>query len=409
MGTIVENIFSEKFGEEAKAGDVVLVDVDLAMAQDGTAPLAINAFKQMDMDIAYPERLALVIDHISPSKSEGASELHIMMREFAKENNIKLYDVGEGVCHQLMLENHVKPGQLVIGADSHTCTYGAVGAFATGVGSTDMAAAFATGKLWFKVPETIKVNLTGKLPKNTSAKDIILKLCGKIGADGALYKAIEFTGPTTKQLTIPSRATITNMAIEMGGKTAIIEPDKKTKQYTGAEAPEWLKSDPDADYIQEIEIDVSKLEPQIAAPHQVDNVHNITKLEGTKIDQVVLGSCTNGRFEDLEAAANIIKGREVADGVRFLVFPASKSVYREAIDRGVVQTLVDAGATVCNPGCGPCPGTHMGILAPGEKALATTNRNFKGRMGSTDAEVYLGSPETAAFTAIHGEIATEDV
>ena len=409
MGTIVENIFSKKFGKEAKAGDVVLVDVDLAMAQDGTAPLAINAFKQMDMDIAHPERLALIIDHISPSKSEGASELHIMMREFAEKHGIKLYDVGEGVCHQLMLENHVEPGQLVIGADSHTCTYGAVGAFATGVGSTDMAAAFATGKLWFKVPQTIKINLTGQTPNNVSAKDIILKLCGEIGADGALYKALEITGPTTKQLSIASRATLTNMAIEMGGKTAIIEPDKKAEKYTGAKAPEWIKPDPDAEYIKEIEIDVSELQPQIAVPHQVDNVHDISEVQGTKIDQVVLGSCTNGRFEDLKAAAEIVSGKQVDDGVRFLVFPASKSVYREAIDKGVVQTLVDAGATVCNPGCGPCPGTHMGILAPGEKALATTNRNFKGRMGSTDAEVYLGSPETAAYTALNGEITTEDV
>ncbi|OUJ18587.1 Homoaconitate hydratase/3-isopropylmalate dehydratase large subunit LeuC family protein [Methanonatronarchaeum thermophilum] len=408
MGTIVENIFSEKFGETARAGDVVLVDVDLAMAQDGTAPLAINAFKQMDMDIAHPERLALIIDHIAPSKSEGASELHIMMREFAREHGIKLYDVGEGVCHQLMLENHVEPGQLVIGADSHTCTYGAVGAFATGVGSTDMAAAFATGKLWFKVPQTIKINLTGQTKQNVSAKDIILKLCKKIEADGALYKALEITGPTTKNLTIPSRATLTNMAIEMGAKTAIIQPDKKAEEFTGAKAPDWVMADDDAEYVREIDIDVSSLEPQIAVPHQVDNVHDITEVEGTKIDQVVLGSCTNGRLEDLEAATRIVSGRQIDDGVRFLVFPASKSVYMDAIDKGVVQTLVDAGATVCNPGCGPCPGTHMGILAPGEKALATTNRNFKGRMGSTEAEVYLGSPETAAYTALNGVITTED-
>ncbi|OKY78597.1 MAG: Homoaconitate hydratase/3-isopropylmalate dehydratase large subunit LeuC family protein [Candidatus Methanohalarchaeum thermophilum] len=400
--TIVEKIFSNKTGSEVKSGDIVSVEVDFAMAQDGTAPLAIRAFEEMDMDVENPEKLALVIDHISPSKSEGASELHQKMRSFASEYGIKLYDVGEGICHQLMLENHVDPGKVIIGADSHTCTYGALGAFATGVGSTDMGAAFATGELWFKVPESIKINVNGELPENVSAKDVILKLCGEIGADGAIYKALEFRGSTIRDMSIASRATLCNMAIEVGAKTGIVEPDQKVEEYTGTSTN--LSSDEEADYIENINLDVSELSPQIAVPHQVDNVSDIGEVEGKEIDQVVLGSCTNGRFEDLKRAADVLEGNEVSDQTRFLVFPASKSVYEKAIEEGVIQTFINAGATVCNPGCGPCPGTHMGILAPGERAISTTNRNFQGRMGSTEAEVYLSSPETAAYSGIKGKI-----
>ncbi|PTD93979.1 3-isopropylmalate dehydratase large subunit [archaeon SCG-AAA382B04] len=402
--TIVEKIFSHKSDRDVKANDVVLVDVDLAMAQDGTAPLAIRAFEEMDMDVENPDDIKLVIDHISPSKSEGASELHIKMREFAEENNIELYDVGEGVCHQLMLENHAEPGELIIGADSHTCTYGAVGAFATGVGSTDMGAALATGKLWFKVPETIKITVDGELPQNVSPKDIILQVAGDLGADGALYQALEFRGSTIKNLSIPRRATITNMAIEAGAKTAIVEPDQKTEDYTNKKPPKWLYSNKNANYIKEISYKAENIEPKIAKPHQVDNVVDVNKVAGTKIDQVVLGSCTNGRFEDLKRAAKILEGNQIDNDVRFLIFPASKNVYKRAVDEGLIDIFIDSGATVCNPGCGPCPGTHMGLLAPGERALATTNRNFKGRMGSTEAEVYLGSPETAAYSGIKGEI-----
>ncbi|OUJ18375.1 Homoaconitate hydratase/3-isopropylmalate dehydratase large subunit LeuC family protein [Methanonatronarchaeum thermophilum] len=403
--TIVEKILSKSSGKDLKAGDYAFADIDLAMANDITAPLAVEGFQQIADKVWDPNKIYIPLDHQAPADSINAAENHKKLREFAREQGIKLYDVGEGVCHQLMLENHVEPGQLVIGADSHTCTYGAVGAFATGVGSTDMAAAFATGKLWFKVPQTIKINLTGQTKQNVSAKDIILKLCKKIEADGALYKALEITGPTTKNLTIPSRATLTNMAIEMGAKTAIIQPDKKTEEYTGVEAPEWLYSDPDADYVQEIELDVSSLEPQIAVPHQVDNVHDITEVEGTKIDQVFIGSCTNGRLEDLEAAAKVVKGRSFSEDVRVIVVPASRDVYNKAEEKGFLKTLFEAGAVVEAPCCGPCMGGSFGLLAGGEVGLATSNRNFRGREGSPDAEVYLSSPEVAAESGIQGKIA----
>jgi 3-isopropylmalate/(R)-2-methylmalate dehydratase large subunit len=407
--TIVEKILSRASGRDIGADDIVVVGIDAAVAHDGTAPLAIEAFREMGGKKVWdPSRIVLVIDHIAPSASEGTSSLHVVMRNFSREQGIKLYDVGSGICHQLMLEEgHVRPGTVVVGADSHTCTYGAVGAFSTGIGSTEMAAVFVSGKLWFKVPRTLKFYIEGRPPDFITPKDIILHILGIVGADGANYKAIEFAGPVVDRMDISGRMTLCNMAVEMGAKVGIVEPDERTSAYFRENFDteiEIIRSDGDATYEDILNFDVSGLEPQIACPSSVDNVKPISEVEGVEVDQIFLGSCTNGRLEDLRQAAVILRDAEVKDGVRVLVVPASRRVYLQALREGLIEVFLRAGCTVCNPGCGPCPGGHMGVLARGEVCLSTSNRNFAGRMGSTEAEIYLASPLTAAASAIAGKI-----
>ncbi len=408
--TIAEKILSKKSGTDARAGDIVVAELDLLMGQDGTAPLAVKSFREMGGKKVFDgSKICFVIDHNAPSPVESVSNLHKLMREFAAEQGINLYDVGEGVCHQLMPERgHILPGELAIGADSHTTTYGALNAFSTGVGSTELAAAMITGKTWFKVPETIKIVLHGELPKGVYAKDIILHIIGDLTADGATYMAVEFTGETVQQLSVDARMTLSNMSMEMGAKAGLFEADEKTLEWVKGRAQrefEPVSPDPDAEYALVKEYDVSKLVPQVACPHRVDNVKPITEVEGTPIQQAVLGTCTNGRLEDLRIAAQILEGKKVAPGVRLIVAPASRQVFLDAMREGIIQTLVEAGAAVVTPGCGPCVGTHQGVPSDGENVISTANRNFKGRMGNNKAFIYLASPATVAASAIEGKIA----
>ncbi|MEM3640383.1 MAG: 3-isopropylmalate dehydratase large subunit, partial [Candidatus Bathyarchaeia archaeon] len=355
-------------------------------------------------------RIVMVLDHQVPADSTKSAELHKIVRKFAKEQNIPFfYDVGSGgVCHQVMVEKgHVRPGELIVGADSHTCTYGALGAFGAGVGSTEMAAVFATGKIWLKVPETIKFNVYGAFQKFVGAKDLILNIIGQIGADGANYKVMEFDGPVINDMSVSDRLTICNMAVEAGAKTGIINPDEKVIAYIKNRTNkqiQLIKSDADANYEKVIELDVSSLEPQVACPSFVDNVKPVSEVEGTPIDQAFIGSCTNGRVEDLRMAAEMIKGKKIKDGVRFIVTPASHEVYLQALREGILETLAEAGACISNPTCGACFGGHIGLLAEGETCISSSNRNFTGRMGSPKAKIYLASPATVAASALKGEI-----
>ncbi|HEX69276.1 MAG TPA: 3-isopropylmalate dehydratase large subunit, partial [Candidatus Bathyarchaeota archaeon] len=384
---ICEKILARASGKkEVSPGEIVEAKVDMAMVNEITGPLAIEAFHEIGIEKVWDnQRIVMVLDHQIPADSVKSAELHKIMRKFAKKQEIQhFYDVGfGGICHQVMVEKgHVRPGELIVGADSHTCTYGALGAFGTGIGSTEMAAVFATGRIWLKVPETIKISVTGTFQKFVTAKDLILNVIGQIGADGALYKAIEFNGSTIESLSISERMTLCNMAVEAGAKTGIINPDEKTILYVRNRTHEPFKpltSDFDAEYEKTIEIDVSGLEPQIACPHSVDNVKSASEVEGTPINQAFIGSCTNGRIEDLRLAAEIIKGRKISNGVRFLVTPASQEVYLQALREGLLETFVEAGACVCNPTCGACFGGHMGLLADGETCISSSNRNFIGR------------------------------
>ena len=407
--TIAEKIFSAHAGTDAHAGDIVIADVDFVMGQDGTSPLAIRALKNMGVDQVFdPEKVALVIDHSSPSPLEGVSALHTTMREFGKQTGAKVYDVGCGVCHQLLPENgHVIPGDLVVGCDSHTCTYGALNVFSTGVGSTDGAAAMASGKLWFKVPETLKVTFTGELQPGVYSKDLILHLAGLIGVDGATYMALEFHGPVIDALSVDARMTISNMAIEVGAKAGLMEADAKTLAWykgRGTRTPAPVAPDADAVYAREIVIDASAIGPQIAKPHAVGNNATIEEVAGTPIAEGFLGTCTNGRLEDLAIAASILKGHKVHPDVRFIVAAASRQIFLDAIAAGYISTLVEAGASIVTPGCGPCVGTHNGVPSNGENVISTANRNFKGRMGNSNAFIYLGSPATVAASVIEGKI-----
>ncbi len=386
-----------------------MADVDFVMGQDGTSPLAIRALERMGVDEVFdPKKVAVVMDHSSPSPIEGVSALHTQMREFGKKTGCKVYDVGQGVCHQLIPENgHVVPGDLMVGCDSHTCTYGAVNVFSTGVGSTDGAAAMAGGKLWFKVPETMKVVYNGSLQPGVFSKDLVLYLAGQIGADGATYKALEFHGPVIDDLSVDARMTISNMAIEVGAKAGLMEADEKTLAWyegRGDKTPAPVSADDDAEYCCELVYDASTIGPQIAKPHAVDNVSPIEEVEGTPIAQGFIGTCTNGRLEDLAIAAGILGGRKVHPDVRLIVAPASKQILLDAIDAGYIQTLVEAGAVLVTPGCGPCVGTHNGVPSDGENVISTANRNFKGRMGNSNAFIYLGSPATVAASVIEGKI-----
>jgi 3-isopropylmalate/(R)-2-methylmalate dehydratase large subunit len=408
--TMSEKILERASQRSVSVGDIVVADVDYVMANDGTAPLAIKFFREMEgAKVWNPERIVLFIDHIAPSDDEDISAAQSDMRKFATEQNLtNFYDVGSGVCHQVMLERHASPGMLIVGADSHTCTYGAIGAFSTGIGSTEAAAAMISGRLWFKVPETLKFNLTGTPHKMVLPKDVILHIAGEIGADGATYKAIEFTGQYASSIGVNGRATMSNMAVEVGAKAGLFAPDKTAlnflKSHSRSDSLKPVTSDVDAEYKDMREFELTKLEPQVACPHKVDNVKPISEVGDVEINQVFLGSCTNGSIEDLENAARILRGKKVKKGVRMLVIPASREVYLRAAETGLITLFTEAGCTVCNTGCGPCMGAHMGILAPGEVCLSTSNRNFKGRMGCVDAEVYLCSPATAAASAITGEI-----
>jgi 3-isopropylmalate/(R)-2-methylmalate dehydratase large subunit len=409
--TMAEKILANAAGiDETEAGEIVMANIDVAMTHDLTGPLSVDSFKKIGVRRVWdPDKIVVIFDHQVPADSLEAAQNHIILRKFVEEQGIKnFYDVQEGVCHQVLPEKgHVVPGEVVVGTDSHTCTHGALGAFATGIGSTDMAMVFSTGKLWFKVPETIKFEIEGTLGSQIYSKDVVLNIIGKIGADGATYSACEFGGSTTRKMSISERMALCNMAIEMGGKTGLVEPDDKTLKYVKERSNkiyEVFKTDEDAESLKTMYIDVNDLEPQVACPHNVDNVKTVSEVEGTHIDQVFLGSCTNGRLEDLRVAAKIIKGKKVADKVRLLVIPASREVYRQALDEGLMNIFVDAGALVCNPCCGPCLGGHIGLLGPGEVSLSTSNRNFQGRQGSPEAEVYLSSAAVAAVSAIKGEI-----
>ncbi|HCF49076.1 MAG TPA: 3-isopropylmalate dehydratase large subunit [Syntrophomonas sp.] len=407
--TIAEKILSLKSGQDARANDIVVADLDFIMGQDGTSPLAIQAFQEMEAKKVFdPAKIAMVIDHSAPSPLQGVSELHDQMRRFADQQGIFLYDIGEGVCHQLVPEQgHVVSGDLVIGADSHTCTYGAINAFSTGVGSTDLAAGLISGKLWFKVPETFKFVVNGTLPPGVYSKDLILHLIGDVTADGATYMAAEYVGPAIDALSVEARFTISNMAIEMGAKVGLMEADDKTRAWVeehGKRPFAPVKADPDAVYAQVKEYDVSNLEPQVAKPHTVDNVSPITEVAGTPIQQGVIGTCTNGRIEDLRIAAAILKGRRIRPGVRLIVAPSSRQVMLQAIREGLLETFVESGAAVVTPGCGPCVGTHNGVPSDGENVISTANRNFKGRMGNNKAFIYLASPATVAASVLTGVI-----
>lgn len=409
--TISEKILARASGnKKVEAGEIVDASVDLAMSHDNAA-LVSKVFKEIGVDKVWdPDKIVIILDHRAPANIIKAAEAHKSIREFVRSQNIKnFYDIGEGICHQVVPEKgFVKPGMLIVGTDSHTTTYGAFGAFSTGIGATEMACVWATGKLWLKVPETMKMIIKGKLQDMVMAKDVILHIIGKIGSDGANYKAIEFYGETVKNFSVASRMTISNQAMEAGAKAAIVPPDEKTLDYLKGRVEgdvESISADKDANYEDVLEFDVSDLEPQVACPHTVDNVKPVSEVAGIEIDQAVLGSCTNGRLEDLGIAAGILKGKRIASSVRMIVVPASREVYLEALKRGYIEIFLKAGATIINPGCGPCLGAHQGVLASGERAITSTNRNFRGRMGSPDSEIYLASPATVAASAIKGEIA----
>ena len=410
MPTMSEKILARASGkDEVEAGDIVIANIDVAMAHDLTGPLSVESFEKIGAQKVWDStKIVIPFDHQVPADSIDSANNHIKMRKFVKEQNIKnFYDVHAGVCHQILPElGHVVPGEVIVGADSHTCTHGALGAFSTGIGSTDMAMVFAEGNLWFKVPETNRFNVTGELKSNVYAKDVILHIIGQVGVDGSTYKACEFAGETVSAMSISERMVMCNMAIEMGGKTGLVEPDKKTIQYVESHSKKpykVFKTDLNSPSLNIIDIDVSDLEPQVACPHNVDNVKAVSEVD-VEIDQVFLGSCTNGRLGDLRDAAEILKGNKIARGVRMLVIPASKEIYAKALDEGLIKIFVDAGALVSAPCCGPCLGGHTGIIGPSEVSLSTSNRNFKGRQGSPEGEVYLSSAAVAAASAIEGRI-----
>ncbi|VAX32915.1 3-isopropylmalate dehydratase large subunit [hydrothermal vent metagenome] len=410
--TITEKILAAHAGKkEVSPGELINAGVDLILANDITAPIAIKEFKKIGAEKVFnPERVAFIPDHFAPQKDIKAAEQCRMLKLFSREQGLELYfEVGRmGVEHALLPEQgHVVPGDIVIGADSHTCTYGALGAFSTGVGSTDVAASMATGECWFKVPESMKFIYYGSLGKWVGGKDLILHTIGDIGVDGALYRAMEFEGETIRALPMFGRLTMCNMAIEAGGKSGIIVPDDITEAYVNGRAKreyKFYQSDPDAVYVETREYDCSKIEPLVACPHLPSNVRPARELTDIAIDQVVIGSCTNGRIEDIREAAEVIRGRTVNPNIRMIVIPATQAIYKQALKEGLIEVFIDADAVVSTPTCGPCLGGHMGVLAKGERAVATTNRNFVGRMGDPGSEVYLSNPAVAAATAILGRI-----
>ncbi|MBR2340600.1 MAG: 3-isopropylmalate dehydratase large subunit [Clostridia bacterium] len=411
--TMTQKILAAHAGKESvSAGELILVDLDRVLGNDITSPVAIKEFEKIGVKEVYDrEKVTMVMDHFAPNKDIKAAVQCKMCRDFCNEKDIvHFYDVGRmGIEHALLPEKGlVVPGDVVIGADSHTCTYGALGAFSTGVGSTDMACGMATGKAWFKVPSAIKFVLTGKLNRFVSGKDVILHIIGKIGVDGALYKSMEFVGEGVSELSVFDRLTICNMAIEAGAKNGIFEVDEKTVEYVKERSDRKIvayKADEDAEYDEVIEINLSEIKSTVAFPHLPENTKTIDEVGDIVIDQVVIGSCTNGHYKDLEEAASIIKGRRVAKNVRAIIIPATQDIYLKALENGLLKAFVEAGCVVSTPTCGPCLGGYMGILAAGERAVATTNRNFVGRMGEVTSEVYLASPAVAAASAIAGKIA----
>lgn len=410
--TMAEKILAAHAGlDEVEPGQLIECDLDLVLSNDVTAPIAVKEFRKIGVEKVFdPEKIALVPDHYVPNKDIKSAEQAKIVRDFAREQGIThYYEVGcMGVEHALLPEQGVVgAGDLIIGADSHTCTYGALGAFATGVGSTDAGVGYATGKAWFKVPESLLFKIEGELAPGVTGKDVILHIIGMIGVDGALYKSMEFTGEGVKNLSMDDRLCICNMAIEAGAKNGIFPVDDITLAYLqdrSEREPVVYEADPDAEYEKVIDIDLAKIVPTVACPHLPENTHPASELHDIKVDQVVIGSCTNGRMEDMEAAYSILNGKKIADGIRCIIIPGTMQIYRECVERGYVTAFIDAGAVVSTPTCGPCLGGYMGILAAGERCIATTNRNFVGRMGHVDSEVYLASPHTAAASALTGYI-----
>ncbi len=409
MGTLTEEIFSYKLGRTVEQAETIVVDVDRVMSHDTTTPLAIQAFRKLTEHdggrVFNPRRSHIVFDHIVPAATIAAATLQRDIRSFAQEQDISILQ--EGICHQVMPERgYVIPGDVIVGADSHTCTYGALGAFATGMGSTDIGVAYATGRTWFRVPRTINIRLVGTLPFGVYAKDVTFEMVRRVGVDGANYRAIEYSGALIEQMSVSERFTFCNMAIEMGGKVGLVAPDATTQAWlrgrTDREYPLLAPRNPR--YERVIEIDASQLQPMIACPPDVNNVVPVGEVGHVKIDQVFLGTCTNGRLDDLAIAANIMRGKTIHPQTRMVVVPASREIYLEAMRLGYLEIFVQAGASVGTPGCGPCIGRHNGVLAPGERALTTMNRNFTGRMGDPTSEIYLGSPATVAATALTGYI-----
>ena len=410
--TLAEKIISEHAGHDVKAGELVIADVDVTAVQDGTGPLTVQEFKKLGLPrLKNPERSILFIDHASPSPRKELSNTHTVLREFSKEYGAVLSDVGAGVCHQRLVETFVNPCEILVGADSHTCTSGALGAFATGMGSTDIAVAMALGKTWLKVPATFKIEVNGKYKHGICSKDLMLHLIGLIGADGATYKALEFCGDTIDNMTMSERFTLANMAVEAGAKAGLFVADEKTKEFLKSRSREdkfrTLKPDTDAVYERVIKINAEDVPHTVSCPHTVDNTKRVEELKDVKVNQVFVGTCTNGRIEDLRVVADILKDNKVHDDVRMLICPASKDVYVQALDEGLIKTFVEANATILPPGCGPCVGVHAGTLADGEVCLATQNRNFQGRMGNVNGFIYLASPYVAAYTALRGYICAE--
>jgi 3-isopropylmalate/(R)-2-methylmalate dehydratase large subunit len=407
--TLAEKILSLKSHGEAEAGDIVIADVDLAFVQDTTGPLTIRQFQNSGFEAPVsPERAIMFLDHAAPSPAQQLSNDHILMRRFAEETGCRIYEVGDGICHQLVAEKFANPGDIIVGADSHTVTNGALGAFATGMGSSDVAVAFALGKTWFRVPESFLIQLNGVFPRGVYAKDLILYLIGQIGADGATYKALEFGGDALAQMTMSQRLTIANMAVEAGAKVGLFPSDKVTRDFLvehgRGDRFKPLYPDADADNERVIAVNLNQLEPMLSLPHAVDNVRPVAQVKGVKIQQAFIGTCTNGRLEDLAVAAEILKGEKRHPGTRLLIAPASRKVLIQAIEKGYIQSLIEAGGAILPPGCAACMGLHQGVLGDGEVCLSTSNRNFKGRMGNPEAMVYLASPATAAVSAISGEI-----
>jgi 3-isopropylmalate/(R)-2-methylmalate dehydratase large subunit len=412
MGTLVEEIFSRKTGRTVKAGDIILVDVDYIMSHDNTTPLAIKAFREIGKPIYDKQRIVLHLDHAYPAPNILAAENHRKIFDFVKEQDLP-YLFTQGICHQVMIEEgFVTPGAVIIGADSHSNTYGALGAFGTGLGSTEIAVAWVTGKCWFKVPETIRIELYGQTQPGVYAKDVMLHLAGLLGMNGATYRSVEFGGEYIENLPIHERIIFSNMSTEIGAKCGLIAADEVTLKYLTEQTPALERTKRPLEAIQPhnpryeqlLQIDVSDLSPQVACHPDVDNVKPLQEVEGLEIHQVFIGTCTNARYEDLEIVANLLRGKRVHPGVRVIVTPASQRIYKKAMQNGLIETFIDAGCVVTNPGCGACIGRHGGVLAPGERALTTMNRNFIGRMGSPQAEIYLASPATAAVTALTGRI-----
>ncbi len=408
--TFAEKMLAHGAGlEEAHVGEIVDVEPDFVMSHDNAAAIS-KTFAKFGVDKVWnPNKIVIPIDHVVPAAGEKHAQNHKTIREFvAKQGINNFYDINTGICHQVLPEKgYAAPGRLILGSDSHTTTYGAFGAFSAGIGRTEVAAIWATGKLWLRVPETFRININGQLPKGVYPKDLALHIIGKIRADGADYKSVEYGGEAISNMSISGRMTMCNLAAEMGAKNGVVMPDKRTEEYLrprvkGDYTPVF--SDPDAQIWKEQEFEADDVVPTVAFPHTVDNTRTIDQALGIQIDEFLLGTCTNGRLDDLQIAANILKGKKVAKGSRMLVFPASMDIYLQAMKDGTLATLIEAGAIVMNPGCGPCLGAHEGVLAPGEKALSTANRNFKGRMGCKEAEVYLASPATIAASAIKGEI-----